>query len=267
MVDSRLSQLMKHDDTARQHTEDASVAPAKEHPLVGMQRAVGNAAVARMLAQREGEEDEMAMKRDPSLQRDSEGGEAEEEEMAMKRDPSLQRDSEGGEAEEEEMAMKRDPSLQREGEEDEMAMKRADAPAVGLEGGPAGSELTEAISSQRGGGTGLAGSVREKMEGAFGTSFGNVRVHNDATSDALNRQVTAKAFTTGNDIFLRSDSSAGDESLMAHELTHVVQQRSMGGGGGGMHVGAAGSEHEQEADAVATEVTSGVAARDVDEHR
>ncbi len=163
--------------------------------------------------------------------------------------------------------MKRDPNLQREGDEEEMAMKRADAPAVGLEGGPVGSDISDAISSQRGSGTELGGAVKDKMEGAFGTSFDDVRVHSDSTSDALNRQVTAKAFTTGSDIFLRSDSNPGDESLMAHELTHVVQQRSMGGGGGGMNVGAADSAHEQEADAVATEVTSGVAAREVDEHR
>jgi hypothetical protein len=95
------------------------------------------------------------------------------------------------------------------------------------------------------------------MEGAFGTSFEDVRVHTGETSDALNRQVTAKAFTTGNDIFLRSDSNPGDEKLVAHELTHVVQQRSMTGGSGGMQVGPAGSEHEQEADSVASEVMSG----------
>ncbi|MCA9823628.1 MAG: DUF4157 domain-containing protein, partial [Dehalococcoidia bacterium] len=154
---------------------------------------------------------------------------------------------------------KHDPALQRQEEEEEMQAKHDDgAPVVGLEGGEVGEEISSSISAERGSGSGLSSPVREKMEGAFGTSFADVRVHADSTADALNRQVTAKAFTTGNDIFLRNDSSAGDEKLMAHELTHVVQQRSMSGGGGGsMQVGAAGSEHEQEADAVAHEVTSG----------
>jgi Domain of unknown function (DUF4157) len=257
MADSRIAQLMKHEDTARRRAEESAVEPAKEHPLVGMQKAVGNAAVARMLAQRQ-EEDELQTKHDPALQRQEE----DEEVAQAKHDATLERQ------EEEEIATKRDPNLQREEEED-VAMKRDDpAPVVGLEGGAVGGEISGAIAAERGNGSALGGSLRDKMEGAFGTSFDDVHVHSDSTADALNRQVTAKAFTTGSDIFLRNDSSAGDENLMAHELTHVVQQRSMGGGtGGGMQVGAAGSEHEQEADAVAGEVTSGVAAREVEQDR
>ena len=237
MADSRLSQLMKHDDVARKRAEDSPVEAVKEHPMLEMQKAVGNAAVARLLAQRQ---------------------EGEEEEMEAKHDTALAR-----EAEEEEMAAKHDPHIAREGEEEEMAAKHdTAAPSVGLEGGPVGNEIAGTIAQQRGSGSALGGRTKDRMESAFGTSFDDVRVHANETADSLNRQVTAKAFTTGSDIFLRSDSSAGDEKLLAHELTHVVQQRSMGGqGGGGMQVGAAGSEHEQEADAVAAEVTSGTVAR------
>lgn len=232
MADNRLAQLMKHDDSSRKQGEDSMAEAVRQHPLVDMQKAVGNTAVARMIAMRQAEEEEMQAKHDPALQRQEE---------------------------EEEMQAKHDPALQRQEEEEEMQAKHDDgAPVVGLEGGEVGEEISSSISAERGSGSGLSSPVREKMEGAFGTSFADVRVHADSTADALNRQVTAKAFTTGNDIFLRNDSSAGDEKLMAHELTHVVQQRSMSGGGGGsMQVGAAGSEHEQEADAVAHEVTSG----------
>jgi hypothetical protein len=94
------------------------------------------------------------------------------------------------------------------------------------------------------------------MEAGFGTSFEDVRVHQDAQSDVLTRRLTAHAFTTGSDIFLRSDASPSDSHLIAHELTHVVQQRSMSGGGGGMNVGAAGDSHESEADATASAVLS-----------
>ena len=260
-----------------------------EHPVLRMQRQVGNAQVARMLAQRAGaEEDEIQTKRDDSVQRESEGGEEEEEALQMKRDDSIQRESEGGEEEEEALQMKRDDSIQREsegGEEEEEAlqMKRDDSiqreseggedeeeeiqakhdtgiaqrrAAVGLEGGDLDNDMASTIDSKRGGGSSLDDAVRRRAESAMGTSFAGVRVHQDSAADALSRGMTAKAFTTGQDIFLRGDQNATDVSLMSHELTHVVQQRSMSGHGaqGKMTVGAAGDHYEQEADAVAAEV-------------
>ena len=66
------------------------------------------------------------------------------------------------------------------------------------------------------------------MEQVFGADFSGVKVHTDATSDELNQAIQAKAFTTGEDIFFRSGayepSSWGGQELLAHELTHVVQQ-------------------------------------------
>jgi hypothetical protein len=66
------------------------------------------------------------------------------------------------------------------------------------------------------------------MERSFATDFGRVRVHTGAEATALNRAVGARAFTTGPNIFFgggeyRPGTSAGRE-LIAHELTHVVQQ-------------------------------------------
>lgn len=82
------------------------------------------------------------------------------------------------------------------------------------------------------GGHQLPAMLREPMEAAFGADFGGVRVHADATSDALSRMLSARAFTTRGDIFFRAGaydpgSYAGQE-LLAHELTHVVQQQSSG---------------------------------------
>ena len=66
------------------------------------------------------------------------------------------------------------------------------------------------------------------MEGAFGADFGAVRVHSGAHATELNDRIQATAFTTGNDIFFRDGvpdtSTASGQSLLAHELTHVVQQ-------------------------------------------
>src|SRR5205814_9311657 len=64
----------------------------------------------------------------------------------------------------------------------------------------------------------------------FGIDFSNVRVHSDAKADTLNRSLNAKAFTLGHDIFFSRGAyqpgSVGGNRLLAHELTHVVQQSS-----------------------------------------
>jgi hypothetical protein len=67
------------------------------------------------------------------------------------------------------------------------------------------------------------------MEKAFGgVDFSQVKVHNDAVSDQLNQSIQARAFTTGQDVFFRGGEydpgSRGGQELIAHELTHVVQQ-------------------------------------------
>jgi hypothetical protein len=235
------------------------------------------------LLQRAGDEDELAMKHDAAaLQRESEGGEGEDEELAMKHDPgalhraaeedelamkhdpaALQRESEGGEGEEEELAMKHDPLLR--SADDQPLRRAAAAPVVGLEGGPVGSDIEGRIRGKIGGGTALPASTRATMESGFGHDFSDVRVHQDGESDSLNRAMTAKAFTTGSDIFLRGDASPSDDHLMAHELTHVVQQSSGRSTGGQMSAGPANDPQEHEADRTAEAVLSRAAQRKTDE--
>ncbi len=128
-------------------------------------------------------------------------------------------------------------SIQREAlpeEEDQLQMKSlADfiTPVVqrkGRGGIAATSELETSIQQARGNGQPLADDIKQPMEQAFGADFGSVRVHTDAQSDKLNQSIQARAFTTGQDVFFRQgeyspESNAGKE-LLAHELTHVVQQ-------------------------------------------
>lgn len=88
------------------------------------------------------------------------------------------------------------------------------------------------IQQSRGGGQPSANPVRGPMEQAFSTDFSGVKIHTNSQSDALNQSLSARAFTTGSDIFFRRgeydpDSSGGQE-LLAHELTHVVQQGAAG---------------------------------------
>ena len=91
-------------------------------------------------------------------------------------------------------------------------------------------DTAERINGAHGGGQALDLGVRAQMEPAFGADFSGVRVHTGAQADTLSRALHARAFTTGQDIFFRQGAynpgiSSGRE-LLAHELTHVVQQNS-----------------------------------------
>jgi hypothetical protein len=240
---------LSEESPSRRKAADTDSKPA-EHPLLRLQRQVGNAQVARMIAQRQAEEEELQMKHDPALAQRQE----EEEELQMKHDPALAQRQE-----EEELQMKHDPALAMRQEEEEELQTKHDTsePRIGLEGGPVDSDIEGRIEAKRGSGSPLDSSLQGTMEGALGTSFEDVRVHQDGESDALNRTMTAKAFTTGSDIFLRRDVSTSDTSTMAHEVAHVAQQRSMSGGGGEMTVGAADTAYEHEADSVAQAALSG----------
>jgi hypothetical protein len=94
----------------------------------------------------------------------------------------------------------------------------------------ASSGLESALAGANGSGGPLASHTRDEMEDAFGADFSAVRVHTGAGSAAMNDQIGARAFTYGSDIhFNDGEFAPGTERgtrLLAHELTHVVQQNS-----------------------------------------
>ncbi|WP_287360107.1 DUF4157 domain-containing protein [Moorena sp. SIO3B2] len=119
-------------------------------------------------------------------------------------------------------------SIQAQGQQDEL-MRKPKLQLQSVEGGMAATpELESSIQQARGSGMPIALSIRKPMEQSFGADFSGVRVHNDAQSDQLNQSIQARAFTTGKDIFFRqgeyNPGSRGGQELIAHELTHVVQQ-------------------------------------------
>jgi hypothetical protein len=90
-------------------------------------------------------------------------------------------------------------------------------------------DIETSIQESRGGGESMSDDIRQPMEQAFGADFSSVKIHSDSRSDQLNQSIQARAFTTGQDIFFRQGeytpgSNAGKE-LLAHELTHVIQQK------------------------------------------
>jgi hypothetical protein len=82
----------------------------------------------------------------------------------------------------------------------------------------------------RGGGQPLQATTRSVMEGALGADFSGVRVHTDGAAAASAQAVQAHAYTVGNDVVfqqgLYQPETPGGQRMLAHELTHVVQQRS-----------------------------------------
>jgi hypothetical protein len=84
------------------------------------------------------------------------------------------------------------------------------------------------LSSTGGTGDPLPETSRNRMETAFGADFSNVRVHNDSHAVQMNRELHAQAFTHGSDIYFNQGKydlgNKGGHHLLAHELTHVLQQ-------------------------------------------
>lgn len=93
---------------------------------------------------------------------------------------------------------------------------------------PAPPDLEARINSLRGGGRPLPTPIRAAYETHFGHDFGDVRIHTDSAAAQMSRSLNALAFTTGRDIFFGSSqydpASARGRRLLAHELTHTVQQ-------------------------------------------
>jgi hypothetical protein len=136
--------------------------------------------------------------------------------------------------------------------------------SVGPAGGTVPTNISDRIAAKQGGGAPLDGATRARMETDLGHHFADVRIHADDESDALNRRVGANAFTLGSDIFLGREATSagayGGDEMLAHELTHVVQQQGTTPGGP-LTVGAVDDPQEHEASAVASAVSAGSSTR------
>lgn len=105
----------------------------------------------------------------------------------------------------------------------------------------------------------LAGPVRQDMESRFGTDFSDVRLHTGAAAARSARAIGARAYTSGSHVVI--GDGGGDKHTLAHELTHVVQQRngpvSGTATGHGFAMSDPGDRFERAAEANADRVMSG----------
>jgi len=115
-----------------------------------------------------------------------------------------------------------------------------------------------------GGGSPLDRDTKGFMESRLGADFGDVRVHTDATASESARSVQAHAYTVGSDVVFQSGKYAPESEsgkrMLAHELTHVVQQRSGPVDGtpaeGGVKISHPSDSFEQAAESTADRVMS-----------
>jgi hypothetical protein len=91
-------------------------------------------------------------------------------------------------------------------------------------------DLAQRIQAASAGGTTLDATTRERLQASLGADLSGVKIHRDDEADRLAESVEAVAFTTGNDIFFRKGMYQPETSvglrLLAHEVTHTVQQSS-----------------------------------------
>jgi hypothetical protein len=111
------------------------------------------------------------------------------------------------------------------------------------------------LSSMENNGEPLPEGLQQNMGNAMGTDFENVRIHRDGQTVAIAGQLGAKAFTRNEDIYFNqgqyNPDTPGGRHLIAHELAHVEQQRTIPGLQYKLEVPAERDRYEQEADVVA----------------
>ncbi len=92
------------------------------------------------------------------------------------------------------------------------------------------STVENSLNSSKGGGAPMSQNTQSQMESGFGADFSGVRIHTNNSAEEMSQNLNAQAFTHGNDIYFNSgkynpDTSQG-KHLLAHELTHTIQQGS-----------------------------------------
>ena len=197
--------------------------------ILFLQRTIGNQAVQRLI--KSGTLQTKLKIGQPGDKYEQEADRVADQVMAMP-DPRLQRQPENEEEEEmvqiKPLADQITPLVQRQDEppeeEEEELQAKADANKT--------SEITPEFQSRINtlNGKPLPGSERAFFEPRFGADFSGLRVHSDLKANHLARSINAKAFTVGQDVVFGSGQyspgSRTGRSLLAHEMTHVVQQSS-----------------------------------------
>jgi len=229
----------------RQDLSQSLETPVKQ--ILYLQQTVGNRAVNRFLQAKfkvgppndiyEKEADQVADKvmkmphpvsRAPMQRQDEKEDEAQTKPLSDTITPVIRQKTEDEEKEAQTKLL-----IQREAEEKEeqdQAKPLLQRQAGEGSGGQVSSGLENRLSASKGGGQSMSSDTRSFMEPRFGADFSDVRIHTGSDAAEMNKDINAQAFTTGKDIYFGSGNyntdTSGGKRLLAHELTHVVQQGS-----------------------------------------
>ncbi|MFB7917490.1 DUF4157 domain-containing protein [Streptomyces sp. NPDC056061] len=137
----------------------------------------------------------------------------------------------------------------------------ADGPHGGDDPRPSAVQRSAVHAVLRSEGRPLDEATRTDMESRLGADFSDVRIHTDAAARASAAEVGARAYTSGSHVVI--GDGGGDRHTLAHELTHVIQQRQgpvLGtDNGAGLSVSDPSDRFEREAEANARRVLGGPA--------
>ncbi|KAA2239289.1 DUF4157 domain-containing protein [Chitinophaga agrisoli] len=118
-------------------------------------------------------------------------------------------------------------------EEEKKAQRKPLAAFIQKKGTEGNSYTSNAVASQiqatKGSGSTLLRNTKSFMESRFGADFSRVRLHTGDYAAQMSTELNAQAFTVGNDIYFNagkfSPETSSGQYLLAHELTHTIQQR------------------------------------------
>lgn len=214
--------------------EEEDSEPVQPKPLIQRQVQAEDddeeeTAQTKLVVQRQTEdegEDEEPIQTKPLIQGQDQQEEEDEEETAQTKFVA-QRQAEGEEDDEEPVQTK--SSIQRqEQQEEEDEEKTVRTKSVGAKTPKLDRNSENYINSIPGRGQPLPDGERNFFEPRFGHNFGRVRIHADGQSASAARQIKSQAFTVGHNIFFGANryqpGSATGRQLLAHELTHTIQQ-------------------------------------------
>jgi len=107
-------------------------------------------------------------------------------------------------------------------------VQKAESNETSQENGSASASFDKRLARRKGMGFALPNDLRKEMEGKLHSNFKDVKIHTDKEATEMCEEIHALAFTHGYDIYFNNgmynpDALSGRE-LLAHELTHVVQQ-------------------------------------------
>lgn len=134
-----------------------------------------------------------------------------------------------GKVQRQEMEDDRD-TIQKKDEEKDEEVNRKDSGSTNTQNHIAPQSMVQQLMGSKGGGTKLPSRTRNEMGASFDADFSGVNIHTDTRAAEMNDQLHAHAFTHGKDIYFNrgkfDPNSSSGKHLLAHELTHVIQQQS-----------------------------------------